>query len=212
MTDDRFDDFIKDAAQQYREPPETPRDAIWQRIEAARRNQPAAAKPQVVDIQSRRRLPRWTVGVVAIAAVLLVGIAIGRWSLPEFNRAAPDSTVVAAAPTTEARAETMMRFAAIEHLGRVETLLTDYETGHITDEFRSTARSLLSRTRLLLDSKSLADPAMRKLFEDLEVLLVQVAQLTPNGQSEERALIDDNLAGQAIRPRLRNAIPSGPTA
>ena len=212
MTDDRLDKIISDAARGYREPPETPREAIWQRIEAARRNQPIAAKPQVIDIQSRRRLPRWAIGVVAAAAILLVGIAVGRWSLPEINRAGPEPSTVASAPATDARAEVMIRYAAIEHLGRVESLLTDYETGHTNGDFRSNARNLLSRTRLLLDSKSLADPAMRKLLEDLEVLLVQVAQLTPNGQGEERALIDDNLAGQAIRPRLRNAIPSGPTA
>ena len=40
MTDDeRFDEFLRAAAQDYHRPPETPRDAMWARIETARRAQ-----------------------------------------------------------------------------------------------------------------------------------------------------------------------------
>lgn len=35
-TDDRFDEHIRAAASDYREPPETPREAMWERIQAAR--------------------------------------------------------------------------------------------------------------------------------------------------------------------------------
>ena len=67
---------------------------------------------------------------------------------------------------------------------------------------------------MLLTAQRLSDPSTRVLLEDLELLLVQVARLAPaqKGQADERALIDDNMAERAIRLRLRDAIPAGPTA
>ena len=94
----------------------------------------------------------------------------------------------------------------------MDYLLTDYQTGHVTEEFRASSRDLLAETRQLLDSPRLTDPQIRRLLEDLEMLLAQIAQLAPNGPGGERALIDDNMAERAIRPRLRNAIPAGPAA
>ena len=36
MLDDRLDDQLRDAAKDYNDPPETPRDAMWERIDAMR--------------------------------------------------------------------------------------------------------------------------------------------------------------------------------
>ncbi len=36
MTDDRFDERLRQAAQDYHRPPATPREELWQRIAAAR--------------------------------------------------------------------------------------------------------------------------------------------------------------------------------
>ena len=36
MLDDRLDDLLRDAAREYNDPPETPRDAMWERIVAER--------------------------------------------------------------------------------------------------------------------------------------------------------------------------------
>ena len=36
MMDDRFEDVVRDAARDYNEPPETPRELMWARIEATR--------------------------------------------------------------------------------------------------------------------------------------------------------------------------------
>ena len=73
------------------------------------------------------------------------------------------------------------------------------------------ARQLLSSTRLLLDSKRLTDPRTRKLLEDLELVLVQIATLDPKDRREDLDLIADGLAQNHLRTRLRNAIPSDPT-
>ncbi|MGE0439771.1 MAG: hypothetical protein AB7L66_10525 [Gemmatimonadales bacterium] len=208
--DDRLDERTEAMARDYHAPPPTPREEIWARIEAARRTGRPSPAP-VIDIASRRRMPRWVPTVVAIAATLVLGVAIGRLTLPGTDAAPPVETVAATAVAPSQRAITVTRYAAIEHLSRVSTLLTDYQTGSEGAELPDHARSLLSRTRLLLDAPAL-EPEIRTLLEDLEVLLVQVAQLPPNGQGIERSLIDDNLAERAIRSRLRNAIPAGPAA
>src|SRR2546430_12467903 len=70
MTDERFERVLRDAAQDYHRPPATPREEMWRQVLAAR------------DVRRRRRVMlrprlRWGVG---IAAVLALGVAIGRWT------------------------------------------------------------------------------------------------------------------------------------
>ena len=206
MTDDKFEEFLEEAAKGYRAPPPTPKDQIWARIQAGRADQPSPARP-VIDLASRR--VRWIGPLVGLAATLLIGIGIGRLTTP-LPPPTPDDSATADA----ARANSVVRFAAREHFGQVNALLTDYETGRIDADFHAGARGLLARTRMLLSAQRLSDPSTRALLEDLELLLVQVARLAPapNGQADERALIDDNMAERAIRLRLRDAIPAGPTA
>lgn len=208
MTDDQFDEFLRKAATDYRTPPPTPKAEMWARIQAGRSGGRDRGEP-AVDLASRRRAP-WVGPLVALAATLLIGIGIGRFTTA--RQPAPSPAVLSA--TDAARANKMVRFAAREHFGQVNALLTDYETGQINDDFHADARDLLARTRMLLSAERLSDPATRALLEDLELLLVQVARLAPapNGQADERALIDDNMAEREIRFRLRDAIPAGPTA
>jgi hypothetical protein len=210
MSDDQFEQFLSKAAKGYREPPETPRDLMWERIQAARRA-PQTKPTEVIDFASegrRRRAVVWT--GVAAAAVLALGIGIGRLSVSTKR-----TTVAAAVPADSAsvrRSETVMRLAAAEHFSRIDALLTDYETGRTDADFQVTARELLSRTRLMLDSKRLTDTRLRALLLDLELVLVQVSHLAPAPSREERGLIDDGINQRQVRLRLRNAIPAGPSA
>ena len=70
MNDHELDDQMRHMAQAYNEPPVTPREAMWARIESARRGSAPIA------IASRRM--QWLRMGAGIAAVLLVGIGIGR--------------------------------------------------------------------------------------------------------------------------------------
>lgn len=215
MTDDRFEEFLREEAESYRTPPPTPREEIWARIEAARRVEPtrAAETTDLTERRLRRRL-RWQ-PVLAAAAVLALAVAIGRVTVPRPGQAGPVAAAPAATLTADPAAapgSVATALAAANHLTRIEALLTDYQTGRPEAEVQALARELLSRTRLWLDGDRLDDPRLRALLEDLEVVLVQLVQLAPNGQAGERALIDEGLAERQIRPRLRGALPPGPAA
>ena len=70
-TDERFDMFLRNAAQGYNRPPaEVPREAMWDAIHAAR----TANAPVVVPIVRRP----WLRTILALAATLVIGIGIGR--------------------------------------------------------------------------------------------------------------------------------------
>jgi len=209
MSEEQFEEFVRKAAAGYREPPPTPREEIWKRIEAARRD-PRRPSTPVVDLAARRRLVRrWGTIVLAAAALVTLGIAIGRLSLP----APVETPVIATAPSSDTTSgPNLLHVAAVATLSQVATLFTDYDADRISDDFRANTRNLLSKTRLLLGSPRLSDPQLKQLLEDLELLLVQVARLSRTGQGDERAFIDNGMADRAIRQRLRNAIPAGPAA
>ena len=106
------------------------------------------------------------------------------------------------------------QLAAIRHLSEAEALLTSFRTRSNTDQqmdaqLGSWARELLSNTRLLLDSPVANDPQRRPLLEDLELVLVQIVQLSPGSTPQDRELIEKTLQHDHVMTRLRTAIPAG---
>src|SRR5256886_1888036 len=118
MTGDRFERLLREAAQDYHRPPETPREELWRRIAALRE----ARRRRLAFITSPRL--RWGVG---IAAALALGVGIGRWTAHPPRASQP---AVAAARGDEGALA--YRVAAAQYLTRPEALLTG---------FRSEARS-----------------------------------------------------------------------
>ena len=72
-------------------------------------------------------------------------------------------------------------------------------------QFTSRAADLLTADALLMDSPAADDPAMRSLFEDLELVLAQVVRLQNNGNRIEMDLINRALEQRDVIPRLRTA-------
>jgi hypothetical protein len=101
--------------------------------------------------------------------------------------------------------------AASQHLTEAEALLTafkaDLSRGRMDAQMASWGKDLLSSTRLLLNSPAGRDPVRRKLLQDLELVLVQIVQLSPNASALDRDLINGALTDDQVLSRLRTAIP-----
>ncbi|HET7566199.1 MAG TPA: hypothetical protein VFJ96_14450 [Gemmatimonadaceae bacterium] len=225
MIDDQFDEQLRDAVRDYHRPPETPRDAIWARIEAARQEQQAPVVPI-------RRLPRRLAWGVGIAATLAIGVAIGRYSVARTPVSEPQVASGTTAPVESATRPTAVtnstrepagtpaapslayRMATIEHFTRTEALLTtlraDAQSGRADPSVDAWARDLLGTTRMLLDSPAARDPQMAALLNDLELVLAQIAALPrTHERTTDIDLINDAVRQHAVLTRLRMAIPAG---
>lgn len=204
MNDDRFEELLREAGRDYHRPPETPREEMWAAIEAERRRRRVA--PRVVTL---RPIWRWGIGM---AAVLLVGIAIGRGIRPKVGSTPATPIDV----TTKPGGDIAYQVAAQQYLGRTETLLAgfraDASKGRVDQLFISQASELLTSTRLLLDSPAGRDPQLRPLLEDLELVLAQIALLHSSGDKRDIEFITQGIDQRSVLTRLRSAIPSGPDA
>jgi hypothetical protein len=117
------------------------------------------------------------------------------------------------APSTPA-GSSAYQLTAVRHLSEAEALLTSFRTRSTADQqmdaqLGAWARQLLSNTRLLLDSPVANDPQRRPLLEDLELVLVQIVQLSPGSAPQDRELIEKTLQQDHVMTRLRTAIPAG---
>jgi hypothetical protein len=213
MSEEKFEEFLQREAKSYNEPPATvPRDEMFAAIAAAR-----AAGPKTEDRRPKAEGQRSKAYVawIGMAATLVIGVAIGRYV--SMRREAPAPTIQTAnnaAPAAAAdSADRSYTVAATGELVRAEALLTAYGAagshGVMDKQLSAWARDILSNTRLLLDSPAAADPARRKLLQDLELVLVQMVQRSPaEGAREEREQIDRSMERTQVLPRLRSALPA----
>lgn len=204
----RDDERIRGLAGDYNRPGDPPRERMWAAIQARRQ---AGERLGPSRSTSVRRL-RWTGWITGVAAVLALGIAIGRLTTGG-GAPNPSSAVeipMAAAPDPASRPPTALAVATTQHLTRVETFLTDFRAAGPEGQFTGQARELLTSTRLLLDRQAVSDVRTRTLLEDLELILVQIVQLGASERTGEVDLIHDGLAERQVMPRLRTAIPAGP--
>ncbi len=267
MSDDRFDEWVREAARDYNRPPDIPpRDAMWDAIQSRRSKteapgegtRPAAAVVVALDSRSRARSAArpW---MLAAAAMLLVaaGIGIGRLTSARPTHGTNDLAGVQpapAAPTPVApSADTSVRVAdarpgpdegagrpqapspgsadagtrstgadlaiptgydvlAAQHLSAAEALLVSFRASEDTSMdaiMRRWARDLLSTTRLLADSPAGQDPVRRRLFNDLELILVQLSHLPTHDATLDRELIDQAISRRQVITRIRTSIPPG---
>ena len=216
MNEERMDETIRELARDYNNPPPTPREEMWAAIRAERE------EDEVFPLSRWQRIDRgrfaWAVG---IAAVLMVGIGLGRMSVRPTETVAP----VASTPETitaplagSASGETAYRVAATQHLGQAEVLLTSFRTearaGEIDARVGVWAKDLLSTTRLLLDSPAGDDPELKVLLEDLELVLVQLSHLPPNDATvearQEVEMVNDAIEEGGVLPKIRSALQGDP--
>lgn len=227
MKDERLDAVMREARETYRLPSAAPDfEAMWGRIERDAFEAPVAVPgdaPRAPDAPSGRAPRRaWWIPAVGIAATLVLGIGIGRWSAP----AGPEARDVASVPSADSAdmrvpgdlpaivvADPLQR-ATYEYVARTVALLdslpaTARAASRRGDErFVADATQLLTTTRLLLDSPAATDPRMRDLLEDLELVLAQVARLRTAPRADELTYIADAVSERDVVPRLRTVAAS----
>jgi hypothetical protein len=209
----------------YHSPPEAPRDEMWTEIsvEMPKRGRSVPVLPFRRPLRTLRRLApssRWGLLATAAAALMVMGIGLGRLSVsPTVTPAETGLSGEAGEITPPPIGIGSFRAAAVGHLSRTESLLTmvssDSRTGTVDAEVSEWARSLLLQTRLLIDSPASDDPVFLELFEDLEIILMQVARLSPDyfdeaAQRGELGFITEALNDNDMMLRIRSALPIGP--
>ncbi len=149
----------------------------------------------------------WRAGA-GIAAVLFGGIAIGRYALPH-----PSNTTHASNARAVASADSLTmptRVAMDEHLVRTAALLTAVRDRDVTvatgQDVSAWARDLLGTTRLLLDEPSLRDDRTRQLLQDLELVLMQIAQARGTDAPEAQRAPAETMRETNLLPRVRAAV------
>lgn len=216
--DPAFDVWIAKAAPSVNAPNAVPRREIWEAIQAARRTAEESQAGRLGGVISIRRNPRRL--MAAIAAALLLGVAIDRVVLRQAEGpAAPVATAPAVTPEASDPSR-VYRMASAQTLTQAEALLTAYRATDVPQQDPAGARQLgswgrqvLGSTRLLIDSPAGDDPQLRALLNDLEIVLVQIIQLSgAQPDPTERALIDRALEDQDLLPRIRTAVPAGVAA
>lgn len=207
--DDRMDELMGRALREVDPPPPTPREEIWSRIQAER-----AEGGNVTRLRPPHRRASWIQWGGAIAASLVIGIGLGR--MTSRTAPVPEPAAIGQAAQGEVAAEEQVpeayRFAAAQHLQRTETLLASVvvqDRGRGAGEISSWARDLLTDTRLLLSSRAANDASTRRLLEDLELVLTQIAGIPAARAEEEVELIQDGINQSDMLLRLR-AATAGP--
>ena len=126
----------------------------------------------------------------------------------------PDNA--ASEPGTERGGTNMAyRLAMLQHLAGTEAMLISFraaaKSGDVDAQLTSWARDLLTTTRLMQASPVATDPTMKRLLDDLELVLVQIAQYTAKGEhrAEELDLIEHSIERRGVLPKLRTTIPTG---
>lgn len=205
MTDDeKVDGMIRKLAEGYNQPPETPRAELWERIAdaRARRRKPARSG------EARTRL-RWVVWATGLAATLVMGVAIGRFTAGGGSETVQPPPTVAAANGPVPAA---YRVAVGDHLNRVETFLAVFSadaggTSARNGDLEQPVRQLLQQTRLLRGSPAGQDVALGALLDDIELVLVQIAAYAEAGDTEDLGFIEQGIKDRSVLLRLRAARP-----
>ena len=199
MTEERLTELLDDARRTWPLPPEPDYQAMWGRIE----------REAFAGVRRDTRTPSWRVFSSGIAAALMLGIGLGRFSTSATS--SPPSTMASAVVTdTATAASSAYDRVASELLGRTVLLLTslpaEARSVGAGERFSLQATELLTSTRLLLDSPAASDARFKDLLEDLELVLAQIAMLQSGRTRQEIDLITDALEERDVVPRIRSAV------
>ena len=209
------DKDIRKMADEHLEVPEVPRDRMWERIDAARRGRRGIVQP---DFTPRRPVWRYARLAAGLAAVLLVGVMLGR----TLKDPGPLPTPVATSGSevqgpglhdpVQVQRE-VYGLAAADLFGRADFLLTDFKVRSCgTGDLQAVpewAGGMLVQTRLLMGTPVADDPVVLDLLEDLELVQAQIVGLSRDNCARDMAWIRSGLENRAPNDRLRRMSGDG---
>jgi hypothetical protein len=203
----KFEEFLQRESKGFRMNEQPPADAMWNSIERD--------VAEAIDPFRRRRgesRRRWLMIGTAIAATLVFGVAMGRWS------AGPSASTqqTAAAPRLfvedSVRITEHARAATVAHLLETEVFLTsvraDLRAQRSDEDLSGRSRELLARTRLLLSARGERSPQVSELLKDLELLLAEIAAVSDSPRAMDVKLLDETMRQGDILPRIRTTLPA----
>lgn len=106
------------------------------------------------------------------------------------------------------------RLVVLQHLAGSEAMITAFRTtahrGEIDAQIATWSRELLSTTRMLEASPANDDPMMKRLLEDLELVITQIVQYATRGtnSSDELDLIEQSINKRGVMTKLRSTLPA----
>ncbi len=207
---------VRDAARDYNRPPELKAadlDAMWTAIESQSFRSDIGGRVTDRGSTVRELTRRWFAprAVMQIAATLLIGIAIGRFTAgpsnafdsPSVSRRMTQDTLSLAEPYSSTSSRYFGQAAAL-----LVALPAEARDGRADARLTRRAHDLLLTTRLLLDSPVANDGRIRNLLEDLELVLAQVVRLPSSGTQgrSELELIRQAVDQGDVLPRLRTVV------
>lgn len=169
---------------------------VWAALEPRLSFHPAAPP--------RRSLTAWVAAAAVVLAVAGAFLA-GRWSRP-----APDTpSVVAGTVAPEAVRERVVLAALGDHLGQAErtllALVNQGGNGHVDISAEQTwARDLLEANRLYRQAVGgSASPALAALLDDLEPVLLEIANSTSQLTTDEFLALRDRIEERSLLFKVR---------
>ena len=218
MEDEQFDNWLRNAARSYNEPPAPDVEGMWVEIEKQHFNK-STPLTGVPSLQTHARAPWWNSGWMRVAAALVVGVGLGRVSMPAVATSTAPAPAMASVDRSSAAPSVLPALNAPEankYLGETVALLASLQSdarGARSDKQLVTgAADLLNTTRFLLDSPNTNNASVRGLLEDLELVLAQIVQLSNSGTASDVELIHQAMEQRDVMPRLRNAVANNYSA
>jgi hypothetical protein len=106
------------------------------------------------------------------------------------------------------------RLVMLQHMAGSEAMITAFRAsarrGDVDAQMARWARELLGTTRLLESSPASADPTMRRMLQDLDLVIAQIVQYASHGTTnpEELDLIERSIQTRGIMAKLRGTTPT----
>jgi hypothetical protein len=108
------------------------------------------------------------------------------------------------------------RLVMLRHLAGSEAMITAFRSsarsGEVDAQIGEWSRELLGTTRMLEASPATRDPTLKRLLEDLDLVLAQIAQYVSTGKHnpDDLDLIEQSITKRGVITKLRSTIPTRP--